>query len=140
MVHSTYFKSLEGLQKGEQLTLEDIVDELSFNADGLMPVVTQDVDTREVLMLAWMNREAMEKTLVSGYVTYWSRSRQKFWLKGESSGHYQLLQSMRLDCDGDAILCLVNQQGAACHTGRNSCFYFDISHATQSVSILVSQP
>ncbi len=139
-MQSIYFKSLEGLQKGEQLALEDIVDELSFNTDGLVPVVTQDVDTREVLMLAWMNREAMEKTLVSGHVTYWSRSRQQLWVKGETSGHYQVLQSMRLDCDGDAILCLVNQRGAACHTGRNSCFYFDVNHATQSASVLVSQP
>ncbi|MAZ89430.1 MAG: phosphoribosyl-AMP cyclohydrolase [Cellvibrionaceae bacterium] len=139
-MHNVYFKSIESLEKGQQLVLEDIVDELSFNADGLMPVVTQDVDSREVLMLAWMNREAMEKTLASGHVTYWSRSRQQFWVKGETSGHYQALQSMRLDCDGDAILCLVKQSGAACHTGRNSCFYFDVNHATQSVSVLVSQP
>ncbi len=139
-MHNVYFKSIESLEKGQQLVLEDIVDELSFNADGLMPVVTQDVDSREVLMLAWMNREAMEKTLASGHVTYWSRSRQQFWVKGETSGHYQALQSMRLDCDGDAILCLVKQSGAACHTGRNSCFYFDVNHAAQSVSVLVSQP
>mgnify|MGYP002700293174 CR=1 FL=1 len=139
-MNSIYFKSLESLQKGQQLALEDIVDELSFDTNGLIPVVTQDIDSREVLMLAWMNREAMEKTLVSGNVTYWSRSRQQFWLKGETSGHYQALQSMRLDCDGDAILCLVNQHGAACHTGRQSCFYFDVNHATKSVSVLVSPP
>ena len=137
---SVYFKSLESLPQGQQLALEDIVDELSFDAKGLMPVITQDVETREVLMLAWMNREAMEKTLQTGHVTYWSRSRQQFWIKGETSGHYQALQSMRLDCDGDAILCLVKQTGAACHTGRKNCFYFEVNHAEKSVSVLVSPP
>ena len=121
-MNSIYFKSLESLQKGQQLALEDIVDELSFDTNGLIPVVTQDIDSRDVLMLAWMNREAMEKTLVSGNVTYGSRSRQQVWLKGETSGHYQTFQSMSLDCDGDAIWSLVKQPGAACQRRKQTTY------------------
>jgi phosphoribosyl-AMP cyclohydrolase len=96
---------------------------LSYNADGLLPVVAQDHGSGEVLMLAWMNAEAVARTLASGQVTYWSRSRAAFWVKGETSGHTQHLVEMRVDCDGDALLVLVNQTGPACHTNRRSCFY-----------------
>lgn len=96
---------------------------LSYNSDGLIPAIAQDAASGEVLMLAWMNAEAVAQTLASGRVTYWSRSRQAFWIKGETSGHIQELVELRYDCDADALLCLVNQTGPACHTGRRSCFY-----------------
>lgn len=96
---------------------------LKFDAAGLVPVIAQDAGTREVLMLAWMNREAVARTLETGRVTYWSRSRSAFWVKGETSGHVQDLVEMRVDCDRDCLLVLVRQTGPACHTGRRSCFY-----------------
>ena len=97
--------------------------DLLFNADGLIPAVAQQHDTGEVLMMAWMNRASIAETLQTGQVCYWARSRQAFWRKGESSGHVQRLHEMRYDCDGDTILLLVDQTGAACHTNRRSCFY-----------------
>lgn len=138
LMKNIYFQSIEQLKKGQALALKDIIDELSFNPQGLIPVITQDINSKDVLMLAWMNKEAMEKTLSTGRMTYWSRSREKLWVKGETSGHFQALESMRLDCDGDAILCLVNQTGAACHTGRNDCFYLELNQSNESVSILSS--
>lgn len=91
--------------------------------DGLIPVVTQDVDTKEVLMLAYANKEAIEKTIETGYAHYWSRSRKKLWMKGETSGNTQKIVEIRVDCDNDALLYLVKQNGNACHTGNYSCFY-----------------
>ena len=96
---------------------------LTYTDKGLIPAVAQDATSGEVLMMAWMNAEAVEKTLETGRVTYWSRSRQNFWIKGETSGHTQELVEMRVDCDQDCLLVLVNQIGAACHTNRRSCFY-----------------
>ncbi len=96
---------------------------LRFNDAGLIPAIAQDAETHEVLMLAWMNAESIAQTLDTGRVTYWSRSRQAFWVKGETSGHVQALEEMRLDCDRDCLLLLVRQTGPACHTGRRSCFY-----------------
>jgi phosphoribosyl-AMP cyclohydrolase len=96
---------------------------LKYDAKGLIPVIAQDEATSDVLMMAWMNAEAVAKTLESGRVTYWSRSRQSFWIKGESSGHTQELVEMRVDCDRDCLLVLVRQTGPACHTNRRSCFY-----------------
>ncbi|TMV75500.1 phosphoribosyl-AMP cyclohydrolase [Thioclava sp. BHET1] len=96
---------------------------LRYDAQGLLPVVAQDHVTGEVLMLAWMNAAAVARTLETGKVTYWSRSRQSFWVKGESSGHHQRLVELRLDCDRDCLLALVEQEGPACHTNRRSCFY-----------------
>ena len=133
-----YFQSLEQLEKGQALALRDIVDELVFDHKGLIPVITQDADSREVLMLAWMNRASLEQTLSTGRMTYWSRSRQKLWIKGETSGHIQQLEAMRFDCDGDAVLCLVKQNGVACHTLRESCFYLEVDHSNGAVSILNS--
>ncbi len=95
----------------------------AFNADGLIPAITQQYDTGEVLMLAWMNEAAIAETLASGHVCYYSRSRRQLWRKGETSGQVQRLIELRLDCDGDAILLLVDQTGVACHTGRRSCFF-----------------
>lgn len=96
---------------------------LKFNEAGLIPAIAQDVEGGEVLMLAWMNAEAVARTLESGRVTYWSRSRAAFWVKGETSGHVQELVEMRLDCDRDCLLVIVRQTGPACHTNRRSCFY-----------------
>ncbi len=102
---------------------EAIEQEVAFNADGLVAAIAQQHDTGEVLMMAWMNRDALAETLESGQVCYWSRSRQKLWRKGESSGQVQKLIELTLDCDGDSILLQVDQAGVACHTGRRSCFY-----------------
>lgn len=96
---------------------------LRYDARGLVPAVAQDHASGEVLMLAWMNAEAVARTLATGRVTYWSRSRQSFWVKGESSGHVQRLVELRIDCDRDCLLVLVEQTGPACHTGRRSCFF-----------------
>lgn len=96
---------------------------LRFDANGLLPVIAQDRDSGEVLMLAWMNADAVARTLDTRRVTYWSRSRQAFWVKGETSGNLQHLVEMRIDCDRDCLLVLVRQEGPACHTGRRSCFY-----------------
>lgn len=98
------------------------VSDISYNADGLVPAVVQQVDTGEVLMLAWLNAEAVSRTLSEGVVTYWSRSRQEFWRKGDTSGNVQRLVSMHLDCDGDTLLLTVDQTGVACHTGSRTCF------------------
>ncbi len=96
---------------------------IRYNADGLVPAVAQDAATGEVLMLAWMDAEAVRRTLATGKATYWSRSRQAYWVKGETSGHTQELVSMAVDCDGDTLLVTVNQTGAACHTGNRTCFF-----------------
>lgn len=98
-------------------------DTLSYNAAGLIPAIAQEAATGEVLMMAWMNAAAVARTLESGRVIYWSRSRQAFWVKGESSGHVQELVEMRVDCDRDCLLLQVRQTGPACHTNRRSCFY-----------------
>src|SRR4051812_13307695 len=100
-----------------------ILDAIAFDAAGLVPAIAQQHDTGEVLMLAWMNRQSMAETLETGRVCYFSRSRNRLWRKGESSGQQQRLVELRLDCDGDAVLLLVDQQGVACHTGRRDCFF-----------------
>ncbi|TBX27215.1 phosphoribosyl-AMP cyclohydrolase [Nioella sediminis] len=96
---------------------------LTYTADGLIPCIAQEEGTGEVLMMAWMNAESVARTLQTGRVTYWSRSRQSFWVKGESSGHVQELVELRIDCDRDCLLAVVRQTGPACHTNRRSCFY-----------------
>ena len=119
----TIWKQLEGAALDERRPLATVLDAIPWNADGLITAIAQQHDSGEVLMLAWMNREALGETLALGQVCYWSRSRQTLWRKGESSGHRQRLVEARLDCDGDAVLLLVDQQGPACHTGRPNCFY-----------------
>jgi len=99
------------------------VSRLTYDGRGLIPCIAQDHETGEVLMLAWMNEQAIERTLETGLVTYWSRSRQAFWRKGETSGHLQHLVDLRIDCDRDCLLALVRQVGPACHTRRRSCFF-----------------
>ena len=101
-----------------------LLEQVCWNEQGLIAAIAQDASSGRVLMMAWMNSDALSETLDTGYATYWSRSRSKLWLKGESSGNRQKIQSIELDCDGDAILLKIDQEGGiACHTGRNSCFY-----------------
>jgi phosphoribosyl-AMP cyclohydrolase len=102
---------------------DQLLAETKFDANGLVPAIAQQHDTGEVLMMAWMNADAIRETLSSGRVCYWSRSRGGLWKKGETSGQIQTLKELRLDCDGDTILALVDQTGVACHTGRRNCFY-----------------
>lgn len=117
------FKRLERFASGDSVFLADALDALPWNRDGLLPAIAQQFDSGAVLMLAWMNREALSETLQSGRVCYFSRSRQALWRKGESSGQTQQLRELRFDCDGDTILMQVDQTGPACHTGRRDCFY-----------------
>ncbi|HEY9018926.1 phosphoribosyl-AMP cyclohydrolase [Thiomicrospira sp.] len=117
------FLNLEHAKKGDQFDWAQLKNHLKFDADGLMPAIAQQHDTGEVLMLAYMNLAALEETLKTGRVCYWSRSRQNYWRKGEASGQIQVLKEARLDCDGDTLLLLVDQTGPACHSGRANCFY-----------------
>jgi phosphoribosyl-AMP cyclohydrolase len=104
--------------------MNECLEEIRWDAQGLVPAIAQDVKSGRVLMVAWMNREALAETLDTGRVVYWSRSRQNLWRKGEQSGHQQLLKEIRIDCDADVVLLQIEQQGGiACHTGRESCFY-----------------
>jgi phosphoribosyl-AMP cyclohydrolase len=102
------------------------LDGFKFDSNGLIPAIIQDHENGEVLMMAWMNRESLERTIESGFCTYWSRSRQQFWVKGETSGHLQHVKSISVDCDQDALLIKVEQVGAACHENFRSCFYRDV--------------
>jgi phosphoribosyl-AMP cyclohydrolase len=111
------------------ISREEMLASLKLNDQGLIPVVAQDHKSKDVLMLAWMNKEALVLTLDSGNVTYWSRSRQKLWRKGESSGHTQRLIEARLDCDGDTLLLMVEQKGPACHTGEPNCFFRPVKNS-----------
>ncbi len=107
----------------ETITRDQLFASLKLNDQGLIPVVAQDYMNKNVLMLAWMNREALDLTLKTGNVTYWSRSRNALWTKGETSGHKQKLVEAKLDCDGDTLLLMVDQTGPACHTGAPNCFF-----------------
>ncbi|WP_417844756.1 phosphoribosyl-AMP cyclohydrolase [Thalassospira sp.] len=115
----------------------DIADRLKFNEQGLIPAIAQQHDSGEVLMMAWMNREAVIETLTTGRVCYFSRSRNKLWRKGESSGQEQRLVDFRYDCDQDTILVQVDQKGVACHTGRRNCFYFAVRNGVETI---ISEP
>ncbi|WP_159498757.1 phosphoribosyl-AMP cyclohydrolase [Microbacterium sp. 18062] len=106
-------------------SVEERISRVAFGGDGLVAAIVQQYDTHEVLMLGWMDAEALRRTLTSGRVTFWSRSRQEYWRKGDTSGHHQLVKGARLDCDGDAVLVSVDQVGVACHTGTRTCFDAD---------------
>lgn len=121
-----FWLDLETAPVGSQRNISKIIDRLIFNEQGLITAIAQQFDTKEVLMLAWMNKESLLISLEEGRACYWSRSRQKLWRKGESSGQVQWLKGLRVDCDGDALLLEVDQQGPACHTGRKSCFYLGL--------------
>ncbi|OHV11921.1 phosphoribosyl-AMP cyclohydrolase [Kushneria phosphatilytica] len=122
------FRELETASPGTTVQLPHLLENMKWNDLGLVPAIAQQHDSGEVLMMAWMNEATLHETLSTGRVCYWSRSRNRPWRKGESSGQQQRLIEMRLDCDGDTLLLLVDQQGAACHTGRRSCFYTRLTH------------
>jgi len=105
--------------------IEDVLDRAAFNPDGLLPAIIQEQGTKDVLMLGWMDREALRRTLTEGRVTFWSRSRQEYWRKGDTSGHVQYVRGAAFDCDADTLLVTVEQIGAACHTGAHACFDVD---------------
>ena len=105
------------------MATDEVLETISFYSNGLVPAIAQQHDSGEILMMAWMNAESIRETLETGRVCYWSRSRQSLWRKGESSGQIQSLQELRVDCDGDTLLLIVDQTGVACHTGRQSCFF-----------------
>jgi len=128
------FAELEGAAAGAERPLAQVLDAVAFDAAGLVPAIAQDATSREVLMLAWMNRESLERTLTEGYACYYSRSRRTLWRKGESSGHVQRVREMRFDCDGDTVLVLVDQTDAACHTDRPTCFYLRVDGARVRVT------
>ena len=114
-----------------------LLESIKWNNEGLIPVITQDAKNKKVLMLAWMNRDALKESLSTGTVVYWSRSRKRLWKKGETSGHTQKIHEIRLDCDGDTLLLLIEQHGGiACHTGRASCFF---RKATQEKTWLITE-
>ncbi len=114
-------------------TIDKVINALEFDRDGLVPVIAQQHDTGDVLMMAWMNQDAVRETLLNGHVCYWSRSRQALWRKGERSGQIQRLVDLRWDCDGDTMLALVDQTGVACHTGRRNCFFNAIRDGVPTV-------
>ena len=107
-------------------TIAEVVNALKYNDDGIIPAISQQHDTGEILMMAWMNKDSVAETLRTGRVCYWSRSRKKLWRKGESSGQVQTLKDFRWDCDADTVLMQVHQEGVACHTGRRNCFYLAV--------------
>ena len=107
-------------------TIDEVVNALKYNDDGIIPAIAQQHDTGEILMMAWMNKDSAAETLRTGRVCYWSRSREKLWRKGESSGQVQTLKDFRWDCDADTVLMQVHQEGVACHTGRRNCFYLAV--------------
>ena len=109
------------------------LDQLKFDANGLIPAIVQDRTNGQVLMMAWMNEESLRRTIETGYATYWSRSRQEFWVKGQTSGHLQSVVSISVDCDLDALLVRVDQVGAACHNNYRSCFYRDLDQGSDLV-------
>jgi len=120
---NNFWLALEKVPAGESRPVASVLAHLRFNDDGLLPVVTQCAASGRVLMLAWMNEEALRQTLQGGWVVYYSRSRRQLWRKGDTSGNRQRLCELRVDCDGDALLAVVEQSGGACHTGKYSCFY-----------------
>ena len=119
-------KQLETSANGTTAELADVLDQLRFNEQGLIPAIAQDHESGDVLMMAWMDQNAIQRSLSEGYAVYFSRSRQEYWRKGDTSGHLQELVSMSFDCDGDTILLRVRQTGAACHTDRRTCFYLNV--------------
>ncbi|WP_442838838.1 phosphoribosyl-AMP cyclohydrolase [Acinetobacter baumannii] len=127
VVSPSIFLQMEQGKLGQSYDFATVIESIPWNQDGLITAIAQDIHSKDVLMLAWVNRDALLETLTTKQVCYWSRSRQCLWRKGESSGHRQQLIEARLDCDGDSILFLVEQTGAACHTYRPTCFYIGLA-------------
>ena len=119
-------KELETSAEGTTEELTAVLEQLQFNERGLIPAIAQDSDRSEVLMMAWMDQHAIQRSLDEGFAVYFPRSRQQYWRKGDTSGHVQELVSMSFDCDGDAVLLRVRQTGSACHTNRRTCFYLNV--------------
>jgi phosphoribosyl-AMP cyclohydrolase len=117
----------------------DFYEKLKFDANGLIPAIVQEQKTGRVLMMAWMNRASLEKTMATGKTHFWSRSRQKFWMKGETSGHTQTVKDIAFDCDGDTLLIQVEQIGAACHEGYQSCFFRSVENGGKSFKVTEAQ-
>lgn len=134
------FKELERNENGFSVPLSEMLAEIKLNEQGLVPAIAQQFDTKEVLMMAWMNLEALQETISTGRVCYWSRSRGGLWRKGESSGQVQVLKSLALDCDGDTVLLQVDQTGPACHTGRRNCFFYQVNDEDVTINgdVLIS--
>lgn len=118
----------------------NFIEQLKFNADGLIPAIVQEQSTGRVLMMAWMNKASLETTISTGKTHFWSRSRQKFWMKGESSGHVQIVKDLAFDCDGDTLLIQVEQAGAACHEGYKSCFFRSVSAPAVGEAFRITEP
>lgn len=133
-----FFKSIELSPEHSRFAADAVIEQLSFDANGLIPAIAQCHKSGQVLMMAWMNTESLRRSFNSGYMTYWSRSRQKLWQKGAGSGHTQRIVKCQLDCDGDTLLFHVEQTGVACHTGRPHCFYFTLDD-TQNEFYICSQ-
>ena len=128
------FKENENAERGQTFDTQHVFNSLKYNEQGLIPAIAQQYDTKEVLMMAWMNAESLQETVKEGRVCYFSRSRQSLWRKGESSGQVQILKELRMDCDGDTLLLLVDQTGPACHTGRRNCFYLTLDQDGEGAS------
>ena len=114
-------------------------DKLKFDSNGLIPAIVQEVGTGRVLMMAWMNKASLETTIATGKTHFWSRSRQKYWMKGESSGHVQVVKDVAFDCDGDTLLIQVEQTGAACHEGYKSCFFRSVTDGGKNINVTEPQ-
>lgn len=130
---TSIFLAMEHGKKGQEYCFDKVMKHIPWNAQGLIAAIAQDAQTKEVLMMAWVNAEALIETLTTKRVCYWSRSRKTLWRKGESSGHHQQLIEAKLDCDGDTVLFSVKQHGAACHTFRPSCFYLGLGLTQVSI-------
>lgn len=130
---TSIFLAMEHGKKGQEYCFDKVMKHILWNDQGLIAAIAQDAQTKEVLMMAWVNAEALIETLTTKRVCYWSRSRKTLWRKGESSGHHQQLIEAKLDCDGDAVLFSVQQHGAACHTFRPSCFYLGLGLTQVSI-------
>lgn len=142
LINMTESNSMKSSKLSEANASSGFLDAIAWNTEGLVPVITQDADSGQVLMLAWMNRDALARTVERGEAVYWSRSRKRLWHKGETSGHVQIVEDIRLDCDGDALLMSVRQKGGiACHTGRHRCFYRRLENSLwQSVEPVLKPP
>ena len=132
-------KALESAASGTEVALSDLLDAVPFNSQGLIPAIAQDSRSKQVLMLAWMDRTALQRTVDEGYACYFSRSRNAYWRKGETSGHLQRVAKVQFDCDADAVLLSVEQTGAACHTLRDHCFYLEVDLGRDPCTVRVTQ-